>query len=261
MCVIIVKPTRKVASPSPEIFENAMDNNPHGFSIALKRPGTSWRIFKTMDRNAMLEWIQENGVYNKSSTWIFHARIKTHGEPSLKNCHCWHDKTTRTIFAHNGTLGITAEKGKTDSETFFRNIFVPIYRHEGMDAALKAARLVAQYDKMAIIMPTEKHQIALIGSWQKREGVYYSNLSPFQKKTTYYSGFSSSLLRNDSEWEFDDAYWMSKAQRNAKHVCLTNIKSVQPETPTVTSSSTPHPEVGRSSTLSSVMAPEPPWGK
>ena len=251
MCVIIAK-TRHIKSPTIDIFENAMDNNPDGFAVAHKRPGKPWQTFKTLSKSLMLKYIAENGILNKNSRWVFHARIKTHGAAELKNCHCWQDDDTNTIFAHNGILSITADNGKTDSETFYRHIFLPILRHEGRDAALKACRIIINgTSKMAIIFkkPKNKCPIALVGNWQKEKGIYYSNASAFRKRQPVYaSGFwgipqtspsycrtspsynnGSNMFQNDRSIEAEavEAYWKNKAERNAKHLCNTQ----QPITP------------------------------
>lgn len=244
MCVIIAK-TRHIKSPDIKIFENAMDNNPDGFAIAHKRPKKPWQTFKTLSKSLMLKYIAENGILNKNSRWVFHARIKTHGATELKNCHCWQDEHTDTIFAHNGVLSITADKGRTDSETFYRHIFLPILRHEGREAALKACRIIINgTSKMAVIFKKAKNKspIALVGNWQKEKGIYYSNGSAFVKRQyTYTSGFwggrqspsyksfGSNMFQNERSIEAEavESYWKNKAERNAKHLCNTQ----QPITP------------------------------
>lgn len=179
MCVIIAK-KKPGKSPDIETFERAMEANPHGFSIALKTPGEPWRVFKTMEQEEMMAYIYTEGVLKKNSRWVFHARIKTHGEASLRNCHCWRDKKTDTIFAHNGTLGVAADSGKTDSETFYRHMLVPIYKYQGLKEAIKACKIIANgHNKLALICEKEKDPVNLIGNWIKVNGIYYSNGSAF----------------------------------------------------------------------------------
>jgi predicted glutamine amidotransferase len=154
---------------------------------------------------------------NKESKWIFHARIKTPGPAGIKNCHCWRDKQTGTIFAHNGTFDIAVDKDKTDSETYFRNVVVPLYQHRGQTAAIKAGRMIANRNsKIAIIFEKEQKQISLIGNWINRNGIYYSNSSAF----TEYSFRCNSLL-DDEFGEID--YSNRKSQSfGRKHLCTHN---------------------------------------
>lgn len=240
MCVIIAK-TRHIKSPNIKAFENAMDNNPDGFAIAHKRIGKPWQTFKTLSKSLMLKYIAENGILCKNSRWVFHARIKTHGAAELRNCHCWQDDHTDTIFAHNGVLAISADKGKTDSETFYRHIFLPILRHEGREAALKACRIIINgSSKMAVIFkkPKNKCPIALVGEWIKEKGIYYSNTSAFREPqrayssgfwgypqctTTGYKSIGSNMFQKERSIEAEavESYWKNKAERNAKHLCNT----------------------------------------
>lgn len=235
MCVIIAKP-RHIESPEIETFQRAMQANPHGSSIALKTPGKPWRVFKTMKASEMIEFIENEGVLNKQSKWVFHARIKTHGSAGIKNCHCWRDKKTDTIFAHNGTFSIAADKDKTDSETFFRHVFVPIYKHEGFQAAIKACKMIVNnYSKIAVIMEKEKKQVALVGNWIKQKGIFYSNTSAFP--IVYASRWKSSI----DAWDEEDyeTYWNRKSKSWGQKLCNTTTTTPLLSQETLTSTEKP----------------------
>lgn len=254
MCVIIAK-VRHIQSPSIKTFEQAMQANPHGFSIALKLPGKPWTTFKTMNKGAMIDFVERNGVLDRDSRWIFHARIKTHGSAGLKNCHCWQDKQTKTIFAHNGTFSITADKDRTDSETYYRNVIVPLYQHRGHSAALKAARMIINgHSKIAMVFEKEQKQIALVGNWINRNGIYYSNTSAFAD----YS-FGCTSLQDD---EFGNIDYLNRKSQSfgRKYQCTHN---------TATTTTQSHLQGTRNSTVSKKptsvaghvsKSPEPAWG-
>lgn len=224
MCVIIAKPWA-VKSPSLETFKTAMRNNPHGFSIAYKTANKPWKVYRSMSESLMLQHIQKNGLLKPQSKWIFHARIKTHGEATIENTHCWRDSRTDTIFAHNGTLGITADDGKTDSETFFRKVFVPIYKHEGRKAALDACEMIIHgYSKFAIVMEKELNDIVLVGQWIKKNGVSYSN------ETAFHDRYQQAFVWNE---EYENEYWAEKqkqfGQKHSNNLkCNTNINIQSP---------------------------------
>lgn len=221
MCVIIAKP-RFCKSPSLKIFENAMMANPDGFAIAYKLPKSDWKVYRTMDALEMSAFIQTGGILRGDSIWIFHARIKTHGPTTIKNCHCWEDKHNDLIFAHNGTFGIKADNGKTDSETFFRHILVPMYQHQGYKAALKACTMIANgHSKIALISKKEKKQIALVGSWINQDEIYYSNESAF-REPCYKSLQDVGPYEDDV---FDDiGYYKRKYAARGQKLCNTQYK-------------------------------------
>lgn len=228
MCVIINKPWN-VRSPDLETFERAMDNNPHGFAIAYKLPGKSWGVYKTMSKALMTDFLINSGVMKDKSKWVFHARIKTDGSANIKNTHCWKDDKTDLIFAHNGRLGVKPEKDRTDSETFFRNIVVPLYKHEGKAAAIKACEMIVENSsKIALVMEKELVDVVLIGNWIEREGCYYSNHSAFKPVYTpfQYPNATTTLqpkLEFDDELggEFDsfDEYYQQTQYRRGQKLC------------------------------------------
>ena len=140
MCIILTKP-KGVTPPDMKYVVQCCKSNPHGFSVAWHKDGMPCpTIYKTMKENELVEYIKNNKLSEDPSiSWMLHARIMSVGKVSLANCHCWREPRLGLTFCHNGTLSIREHGEMTDSETFFRNIFVPCMLGGGnMDDVVQA---------------------------------------------------------------------------------------------------------------------------
>lgn len=171
MCIIYAKP-RKVAPVSREVFERMLNANPHGFAIAVSPPkGGAWKIFRTLDRGKALAQLLK---VSAEEALIMHARIATHGSRTRENCHGWRDARSGISFFHNGVLGIKNEHDKTDSETFFRRIFAPLYAAGKWRLAAPAVNAVLNHtSKFAFALPSGA--MRLFGNFIEEGGAYFSN--------------------------------------------------------------------------------------
>lgn len=180
MCVIVFK-SKGADFPSKKVIEACMKENPHGYAAAWNQDGRLM-TFRTMDARAMLARYDEIRRLDPAVTAIvFHARIATHGSKSLPNCHCWTDDAGTLAFAHNGVLDNVGSRGDmTDSETFFRDIFLPVRNACGMQLAMKVSSAVAGNSKFAFIDASGR--IMTIGKFSKdcepghKGMIYFSNM-------------------------------------------------------------------------------------
>lgn len=126
MCIIVVK-LKGSDFPSDKIIKQCMKANPDGFGLAWNENGKV-RSYKTMDEKEMLrQWHYVASLDKETTGAMLHARIATHGSKKLENCHCWIEDDM--AFAHNGILSnVFVHDDMTDSECFFRDIVLPIYR-------------------------------------------------------------------------------------------------------------------------------------
>ena len=185
MCIVIVK-KMGVKYPSIENVSNSCDNNPDGFAIAWAVDNVV-RNYRTMDKKLFLKKCKEVWKLDyKKTAVVIHARIATHGSVGIKNCHCWIDEGTALAFAHNGILTISNRGDLTDSETFFRDIFLPIYKKYGWSQAELAINACIGTSKFAFISATG--DIHAYGNYNELKGVLYSNTSYLAR--TYCSGYS-----------------------------------------------------------------------
>ena len=186
MCIVIIK-KQGVKYPPIENIKNACDNNPDGFAIAWATDRVV-RNYRTMNQKEFIKKCKE--VFKndyKTTAVVIHARIATHGSVGLKNTHCWIDESTALAFAHNGILSISNRGDMTDSETFFKDIFLPIYKKYGWSQAELAINAIIGTSKFAFISATG--EIRAYGNYNELKGVMYSNTSYLAR--TWVSGSDS----------------------------------------------------------------------
>ena len=183
MCVIVLK-FKGADFPSKRTIKACIEENPHGFAMAWNENG-QLRTFRTMDADEIMSKYDEVRHLDPAATGlVFHARIATHGSKSLANCHCWTNDEGNLAFAHNGILSNVGSRGDlTDSETFFRDIFLPVYDGAGKRVAMEVARITALATNSRLALIDEKGDISPVGAYSKEceEGhrgmVYFSNMN------------------------------------------------------------------------------------
>lgn len=171
MCVIIAKPTR-AAAPTKETIKAALITNPHGSVIVWNNNG-KLEVFRTLKNDEMNAYYEEHLEDFKNTSFVFHARIATHGSKSLENTHGWRIKNGH--FFHNGILNIESREDLTDSETFLRDIYEPIANVYGHKAAEPAINAIIGGSKFAFMF--DDGSIKLYGDYKVQKGCYYSNLN------------------------------------------------------------------------------------
>lgn len=182
MCIVVVSPKGQ-EWPSIENIQNCVDSNPDGFAIAWNENGEV-KNYKTMGQKAIMKFYR-NFIKThdyKTTGMVFHARIATHGSLKLSNCHCW--ISDGMAFAHNGILSVKNRGDMTDSETFFRDIFIPIYRGKGWDSAKLAIDACIGMSKFAFI--DGNGEVRGFGDYNVNEGNYYSNYSWRSWRSTWH---------------------------------------------------------------------------
>ncbi len=176
MCIIAVK-SCKAEWPSEEAIINCCDANRDGFAFAWNE-GNKTKTFRTMSQKKALNFYRTFVTEHdcKQTSMIFHARWATHGTKTQKNTHCW--KANNIAFAHNGIMHIyDNDLDKTDSEYFFRNVFMPMAR-KNLDVALKTADVIATQTHSRFAFIKGAYTVILGNNWykDKQTGVLYSNL-------------------------------------------------------------------------------------
>lgn len=172
MCIVIIKEKGAKFPKMADIKESAI-NNPDGFAIAWNNKGKIMTK-RTLDQKEFIKTYSLISKLDPKETGvIIHARIKTHGSINLSNCHCWQDENF--AFAHNGILSIHAVNDMTDSETFFRTIFSPLYIFGGWQYAIPAIQAIIGSSKFAFI--DKDGNITKFGDYIKNNGCLYSNNS------------------------------------------------------------------------------------
>lgn len=202
MCIVIAKPLGQ-KWPKREYIKESANNNPDGFAMSWAYKGKLCR-YTTMKKDEFLRMYESlsSRLDENKTAMLIHARIKTHGSVSQKNCHCWVEGNIS--FAHNGILSIKNRDDMTDSETFFRDIFLPVYKGGGWTAAERAINAVIGSSKFAFL--DNKGNIRWYGHSEKVDGCLYSNTSYKKTETrgwgTVYSGGYGSYNR----WDLGTGY-------------------------------------------------------
>ena len=141
MCIIVVKCKGSDFAPK-EVIARCMETNPHGFSIAWNSGGKV-NTFRTMNPSEMLtRYEQLVAELNPAETaMLFHARIKSNGSIRIENTHCYTNADQSLAFCHNGILSNIKDRDDlTDSETFFRDFFLPAYEGISPTFAFKMSK-------------------------------------------------------------------------------------------------------------------------
>lgn len=178
MCIIAIKDIN-AQFPSESRVRTMCRNNPDGFAMAYFTEEDGVRIYRTMDKNVFLdEYKKIVETHNpKETTMFIHARIGTHGSNCLANCHGWKDDTAGLCFAHNGILSIDNRDDLTDSETFFRDIFIPIFYVHGWVGGEKAINAIIGTSKFVFM--DSLGRLIYYGNYttDEEDGVLYSNFT------------------------------------------------------------------------------------
>lgn len=194
MCVICVK-QKGEKFPSVSSINNCAKRNPDGFAMAWYNPiKGKLEVYKAMKRDKFIakykSLIEKFKGVEGDVSMVIHCRISTHGSNGLKNCHCWSACKGEVVFAHNGVLHDVGNRDDmTDSETFLRDYFEPIWLSGHKDVAWRVARTVCgKSNRFAFLL--SNGDIVTFGIWQTFEGNKYSNSS--------YEGYETRLLN----WAF-----------------------------------------------------------
>ena len=179
MCVIMCKAAGVDFPPVDEI-KNCCDANPDGFG-AMWSNGKKVKLFKTMAKEAFIQWYETfSTTYPNTVPLVIHARIATHGSKNIDNCHPWLDtggNVGNIGFCHNGILSIKNRGDMTDSETFFRDIWLPAYKLGDTKYRDNATRAVIGTSRFCFLYA--KGNVERWGNWEEGsvKGVFYTNSS------------------------------------------------------------------------------------
>lgn len=133
MCVII-HTKRKELLKKRELAE-AMRANSAGFFLAALRPDGTREVLRTLDEKAATAFWERQP---SDMEMVMHFRIPSRGDRNLENVHGWEEDGI--LFSHNMTLTVLDSAMKrdkwdnTDSEYFFKKVFMPLYKAFGAEA-------------------------------------------------------------------------------------------------------------------------------
>lgn len=177
MCVIAAAAKKRYMKRAEVV--QAMKANNAGFFGFTVHDGVR-RTIRTLDDKEFLKFFDE--VVEDDDMWVMHARIPSRGDRNVDNVHGW--EQDGILFCHNMTLSQLDDMMKnakwegTDSEFFFRHVFIPFYRGCGPDA-YKDGKFCGDLDnlvrhfcghqnKFLFIMPD--NTVVRYGDWVEEPG-------------------------------------------------------------------------------------------
>ena len=188
MCVICVKKQGK-RLPTYEELELMWARNPHGAGFMFARNGLVHIRKGFMTLSALIHAMNEEKI-TKEDSLVIHFRISTQGGITQENCHPFPispkledmealEITSNIGIAHNGIIQRTSQNNCKYSDTalFVIKYLCFIYRSPKdiyCKALNEAAYALAPYNKFALMNGDGK--ITLLGDFQEKNGLLYSNL-------------------------------------------------------------------------------------
>jgi hypothetical protein len=205
MCILIHTAKKELLKRSE--LQEAMRNNSSGFFIAELLPNKRRTVLRTLSSlEAQHFW---DGIPDSSEV-VMHFRVPSRGATTIDNVHGW--EKGGILFGHNKTLSNlfpSMDKDNwngTDSEYFFRNVFMPVYKSFGkkayrngyfnpaIDHMIRA--ICGDFNKFLFVMPDNK--VLRYGKWEDedatRPGFYASNAS-YKEKPEEKSDESQTFLQ------------------------------------------------------------------
>lgn len=227
-------------------FEACCKHNPDGFFVSRVNRGQNLR---TLDINTAIDFFEKS---QPNDLIVLHARIKSVGPVNADNIHGWQSHGVQ--FCHNGTLSIKARGTLTDSETFFRDIFLPIYQATNRrltKPVISAINAIIGTSKFLIIRKKAVHRF---GNFTKKGECYFSNMywdvstvrtakansyyKPRTKSGTSWSSYSDSNYAswwgdNYDDWDdYTDPYYTDTPKAKTKPFSAPTLANLYPLTAT-----------------------------
>lgn len=187
-----------------EWFDACCKSNPDGFFVARVNKN---RYIRTLDVKKAREFFLNSAP---EDTIVLHARIKSVGSVTAENIHGW--KAEGLQFCHNGTLSIKASDGRTDSETFFKDLFLPVYRYNGCKFDYVTDRVINACISTSKFLIIRRRKVHLYGSYTTKGGCKFSNT--FWDHSGYnsvFSGYSNSCSNTKPRTSFTPRPWFSSS--------------------------------------------------
>jgi predicted glutamine amidotransferase len=231
MCVIVHRPAQ--VSFDFEKMKVACQKNADGFGLMFSDRG-KLEIIREFDPGKndpekVLRYMEDA----KDHDLFLHLRLRSVGDKGLDNCHpfvIYEDGDTKFALMHNGTMGTFDRRdGKTDSETFGREMILPLILRFQTENGLPllndplfrefAQRLVPNTSRIALmdnegnsLILNKKEGAEVDGCWASNE---YSFRNYAAASSSYYEGYRGA---GSSRWNKDTRGWETWDNKTQKWV-------------------------------------------
>jgi len=215
MCLLIHQPAPTVFSDA--FLADVYASNSDGLGI-MYADGGELVVAKSLPASS-LEFVRFYRDHAEGRECVIHARMKTHGDIDLDNCHPY-SVTARVALAHNGILstGNAWDKSKSDTWHFVRNVIGPALEareHLLVDQAWLSfvGDLIGSGNKFGIMSADGTVAIINRASGVEFEGAWLSNTyawsaHKFGVGTGRAYGYSARVW----EWDLDSGYGFTPAR-------------------------------------------------
>lgn len=246
MCIIVVKKSG-VVMPSEQVLKNCFDYNSDGAGIMLASNGKVYGFKGLMTFKAFkskLNQLEKRfGNLNKLPV-VMHFRIGTHGTNKAENTHPFPistnyddlrelEWTATNGVAHNGIIHCTQThpdvrlEDVSDTMVFIKRIIAPLARMVNIQKhtdVLDGFQIAAE-SKLCFL--DGKGNIKILGDFNKKDGVWYSNYTYMDAYNRYGSCYSYGWSADDETFREKWGDW--RAWYDSK---TSSVKSIPSSTAT-----------------------------
>lgn len=231
MCLLVQQP--KSTDFTKDFIEDVYQKNSDGFGV-MYAEGGKVHIYKCLPKNAqeMVEFYQQHA---EGRDCIWHARMRTHGDTDMDNCHPYH-VTDDIWMAHNGILssGNAADQSKSDTWHFIKNVLRPSLSHNpdlmlDPDWCRFIGSIIGSSNKFGFLrsdgefsLINEKSGVNFVGAWLSNTYAWTPSAFGFKQAAPMTS--TAPYSRDWFQSPYDQRSYVSPKQAPAP-VLLTEVKS------------------------------------
>lgn len=223
MCLLVNQPAS--TSFTDDFLSDVYSKNKDGLGI-MYAEGGKVHVFKCLPANAQ-DFIDFYRAHADGKDCVWHARMQTHGDVDLDNCHPY--KVTDDIWmAHNGVLsaGNDNDLSRSDTWHFIRNVVAPALRGDpdlllDKDWQTFLGDVIGGSNKFGfvrsdgqVVVINRKSGVEFVGAWLSNTYAWSPTKFGFQTPSFQFSGGSGNKgYSSGREWwsghgsYLDDGYY------------------------------------------------------
>lgn len=219
MCLLVNQPA--TTAFTDEFIEDVYKKNSDGFGVMYAEDGKV-HVYKCLPRNAQ-DMIDFYRAHAEGRDCVWHARMQTHGDIDLDNCHPY--RVTDDIWlAHNGVLstGNASDKTKSDTWHFIRNVLAPALAHNpdlmlDLDYQKFIASMIGTGNKFGLVRAdgktviiNEASGVNFVGAWLSNTYAWSATAFGFRSAYQAQSGYSDAYSASGWTKNHGQQDWWAK---------------------------------------------------
>lgn len=258
MCLLVKQPS--TTAFTDDFLKDVYTKNSDGFGIMYADDGKV-HVYKCLPANAQ-DFIDFYRQHAEGRDCVWHARMKTHGDIDMENCHPY--RVTDDIWlAHNGILqsGNHLDKTKSDTWHFIRNILSPALEHNpdlmldpvyqqfigSMIGGSNKFGLVRSDGETVII--NEQSGVNFVGAWLSNTYAWTPNRFGFRSAYQGQSGYTDAFTGSGRYPTYGRSLWEEEYEGDWTNYRGSNWQTSQSKDGTVATGTA---RVGKSYPVSTV---------